>query len=356
MPVDVAVVGGGVIGFAVAWRCAQRGLGVVLYDRDPAPEHRASQVAAGMLGPVGEAYFGEAELTALLVASAGQWGGFAAELARYGDVGYRTDGTLVVALTADDHAAAARLWTYQESLGLPMTQLGAARLREREPALHPRVRAGALAGDYQADPRRLLATLRSAATTSGVRVVARRLSAADLPALDATTVVVAAGCGSAALTGLPVRPVKGQVLRLRAPAGEAPGFRHVIRGWADGRRVYLVPRTDGEVVVGATEEERTDAVPTAGATLELLRAATDLVPSLSEYALSEVCVGHRPGTPDNAPILGRLSDRLVVATGHYRHGVVLTPVTADAIAELVVTGTAPDLIAPFTPLRFREGS
>ncbi|MPZ27948.1 MAG: glycine oxidase ThiO [Micromonosporaceae bacterium] len=358
MTVDVAVVGGGVIGFAVAWRCAQRGLSVTVFDHQPAaPEQRASQVAAGMLGPVSEAYFGEADLTALLVASAAQWAGFATELAPFGDVGYRTDGTLVVALTADDHAEAARLWTYQESLGLPMTVLGAAALREREPALHPRVRGGALAGDYQADPRRLLRALRAAAAAAGVRVVDRRLSAPELSELDAATVVVAAGCGSAALTGLPVRPVKGQVLRLRAPDGE-PGFRHVIRGWADGRRVYLVPRTagsGGEVVVGATEEELTDAVPTAGATLELLRAAVDLVPSVAEHAVAELCVGHRPGTPDNAPILGRLSDRLVVATGHYRHGILLAPVTADTIAELVATGETPELIAPFTPARFRAG-
>lgn len=352
---DVAVVGGGVIGFATAWRCAQRGLRVTVYDHPPDdPRRRASEVAAGMLGPVSEAYFGEGDLTALLVASAGLWDGFAAELAGYGEVGYRTDGTLLVALTADDHAQAERLWRYQASLGLPIDPLPAPQLREREPALHPRVRAGALAGDYQADPRRLLATLRVAAGAAGVRVTARRLSAGDLPELAAQTVVVAAGCGSAELVGLPVRPVKGQVLRLRVPEG-VPGFRHVIRGWADGRRVYLVPRTAGsgsEVVVGATEEERTDWLPTAGAALELLRAAIDLVPTVAEYAIAEVSVGHRPGTPDNAPILGPLRAGVIVATGHYRHGILLTPVTADAIAELVTTGTVPELVAPFTPARF----
>jgi glycine oxidase len=345
---DVAVVGGGVIGLAIAWRCAQRGMSVTVYDHQPAPEQPASQVAAGMLGPVSEAYFGETELSALLVAAAGRWPAFVAELAPYGDVGYRTDGTLLVALTGDDHAAAARLWSYQEVLGLPITRLDPGELRQREPALHPRVRGGALAGDHQADPRRLLAALRAAGQDHRVRVVERRVADLDLPA---GTVVVAAGCGSAELTGLPVRPVKGQLLRLRAPGG-VPGFRHVIRGWADRRPVYLVPRADGEVVVGATEEERTDRVPTAGAVLELLRAATDLVPELTEYALAEVCVGHRPGTPDNAPILGRLAGGVVVATGHYRHGVLLAPVTADAIAELVATGQPPELIARFTPARF----
>ena len=340
---EVAVVGGGAIGLAIAWRCAQRGLDVTLYYDEPG----ASWVAAGMLPPVSEAYFGETALTGLLVAAAERWPDFAAEL---GDIGYVTSGTLLVALTADDQAEATRLWTYQESLGLPVRRLPVAALREREPALHPRVRAGALAeADHQVDPRRLLPALRTAAEHAGVRMVRRRVSA--LSDLDASTVVVAAGCGSAALTGLPVRPVKGQLLRLRAP-GE-PGFRHVIRGWADGRSVYLVPRTDGEVVIGATVEERVDSAATAGAVLDLLRAAADLVPEVAEYELAEVGVGHRPGTPDNAPILGTLRDGVVVATGHYRHGILLTPITADVIASLVATGETPDVIAPFSPSRLR---
>jgi glycine oxidase len=170
--------------------------------------------------------------------------------------------------------------------------------------------------------------------------------------VDAEVTVVAAGCGTAALTGLPVRPVKGQILRLRAPAGEPPGFEHVIRAHADGRSVYLVPRADGEVVVGATVEERGDTVVTAGAVLDLLRAATDIVPDLAEYELAEVLAGLRPGTPDNAPIIGRLGPRVLVATGHYRHGIVLTPATADAIADLVA-GVEPDPeLAPFSPTRF----
>jgi glycine oxidase len=305
-----------------------------------------------MLAPVSEAYFGEPDLTALMVASAGQWPGFAAELAAYGDIGYRTDGTLVVALTADDLAAASRVWRYQASLGLPVEELAAAAMREAEPVLHPRVRRGARVDDHQADPRRLVAVLRAAAEDAGVRVAERAV--ATLADVEAETVVVAAGTATARLTGLPVRPVKGQLLRLRAPDGE-PGFRRVIRGYADGRRVYLVPRPGGEVVVGASEEERTDAVPTAGAVLDLLRAATDLVPELSEYELAEVCVGHRPGTPDNAPIVGMWRDRTVVASGHYRHGILLAPVTAGAVAELVATGRVPEVMAPFGPARFTGG-
>jgi glycine oxidase len=347
---EVAVVGGGVIGLAVAWRCAQRGLAVTVYE---AEQPAAWQVAAGMLAPVSEAYFGEEQLTTLLVAAAGQWEEFAAELAPFGDVGYATEGTLLVALTADDLAEAERLWTFQRSLGLPVERLTASRLRQREPALHPRVRGGAFAlEDRQVDPRRLVPALRAAAAAAGVRF--RPEPVTDLTTLDGT-VVVAAGCGSAALTGLPVRPVKGQVLRLRAP-DNGLGFRHVIRGFADGRRVYLVPRSDGEVVVGATEEERTDSAPTAGAALELLWAATDLVPELREYELVEVSVGHRPGTPDNAPLLGQLSTNegraVIAATGHYRHGILLTPLTAAAISELVATGRPPEAIVPFGPERF----
>ncbi|MEV6815488.1 glycine oxidase ThiO [Micromonospora sp. NPDC051296] len=350
---DVAVVGAGPIGLAIAWRCAARGLRVVVHD--PAPGSGASQVAAGMLAPVAEAYFGERELTGLLTESAARWPGFAAELAEAAgaDIGYRTEGTLVVGLTADDLAEARRLWAYQQGLGLPVTPLRPSQLRDREPALALRVRGGALAAtDHQVDPRGLVPALRVAAERAGAVLVAepvRRLSD-----VTAGVTVVAAGCGAAALTGLPVRPVKGQVLRLRAPDGGPPGFRHVIRGYADGEHVYLVPRNSGEVVVGATVEERSDLAVTAGAVLRLLRAAVDLVPELAEYDLVETVAGRRPGTPDNAPILGPLPGRpdVLAATGHHRHGIVLTPVTADLIADLI-TGNAPDpLLTPFRPDRF----
>ncbi|AVT33422.1 glycine oxidase ThiO [Plantactinospora sp. BC1] len=352
---DVAVVGGGPIGLAVAWRCAARGLRVSLHD--PAPGSGASDVAAGMLAPVAESYFGERTLTGLLVESAARWPAFAAELAEATglDLGYRTEGTLTVALTSDDLAEAERLWTYQRDLGLPVTPLRPAELRDREPLLATRLRGGALAAsDHQVDPRRLVTALRAAVERAGVTVLSRPVR--DLAELDAAATVVAAGCGTAALTGLPVRPVKGQILRLRAPGGAAPGFRHVIRGHADGRHVYLVPRTDGEVVVGATVEERADLGVTAGAVLDLLRAATDVLPELGEYELVEARSGLRPGTPDNAPLLGPLPDRpdVVVAAGHFRHGIVLTPLTADLIADLLATGVPDPALGPLSPARFAD--
>ncbi|MEV4629060.1 glycine oxidase ThiO [Micromonospora sp. NPDC049523] len=353
----MAVVGAGPIGLGIAWLAALRGMRVLLHDPDPGSG--ASGVAAGMLSPVAEASFGEQALTRLLLDSAARWPDFAAEVAAaagltgIAELGYRTEGTLVIGRTADDLAEARRLWAYQQGLGLPITALDATELHDREPLLAPRVRGGAHApDDHQVDPRRLVAALRIAAVRAGVVFVPATVH--DLAELDAGTIVVAAGCGAAGLTGLPIRPVKGQILRLRAPGGEPPGFRHVIRGYNDGRSVYLVPRLDGEVVVGATVEERIDTTVTAGGVLELLRAATDLVPELAEYELAEATAGHRPGTPDNAPVIGRLADRpdVVVATGHYRHGILLTPVTAQLVVDLLTGGVAGPALAPFTPDRF----
>lgn len=367
--VEVAVVGGGPIGLAVAWRCAQRGRRVAVFD--PATGSGASSVAAGMLSAVSESYFGERALTALLVASAGRWPAFAAELtaATGHDLGYRTEGTLVVAVTADDLAVADRLRAYQAGLGLPIEPLGGTALRDREPLLAPGVRGGAYAPmDHQVDPRRLVAALYRAAVAAGATVRAEAVT--DLSTVDADVTVVAAGCGTAALTGLPIRPVKGQILRLAPRAERGPadaGFGHVIRGYVDGFDVYLVPRRSGEVVVGATVEERADGAVTAGAVRDLLRAATALIPDLCEYALVETGVGHRPGTPDNAPVIGALPGRpgVIVAAGHHRHGIVLTPVTADVVADLVETGlagadpagvaAAPGVLVPFGPARF-EGA
>ncbi|MET7705583.1 glycine oxidase ThiO [Micromonospora sp. NPDC005413] len=354
---DVAVVGAGPIGLAIAWRCAARGLRVAVHD--PASGSGASAVAAGMLSPVAEAYFGERQLTGLLLASAARWPEFAAELseATGAEIGYRTEGTLMVGLTGDDLAEARRLWAYQQGLGLPVTPLRPSELRDREPALAPRVRGGALAPtDHLVDPRLLVPALRTAAQRAGAVLVPQAVH--QLSEVDARITVVAAGCGAAALTSLPVRPVKGQILRLRAPDGGAPGFRHVIRGYADGEPVYLVPRADGEVVLGATVEERSDTTITASAVQRLLRAGIDLLPELAEYDLVEAIAGLRPGTPDNAPILGPLPGRpdVLAATGHHRHGIVLTPITADLIADLVLTGVPDPLLAPFGPDRFPAGA
>jgi glycine oxidase len=328
---NVVVVGGGIIGLSIAWRLLQRDVDVTVLDDG---NDGAWHVAAGMLAPGGEAASEVPALAELLEESARRWPGFAASLGA--DVGYDDTGTLGVAITADDLASAARVWTRQ---GLPL--LRASELREREPALSPRVRAGVYAPmERQVDPRRVVAALRE---RLGLRIVRKRLSALD--DVDADLAVVAAGCGTAALTGLPIRPVKGQVLRLR---GEPGLIRHVL----DGPRVYVVPRADGEIVVGATQEERADRTVTAGTVYELLRDAIALVPALAECELAATLVGHRPGTPDNAPLLGFFTENAVVAAGHHRNGVLLAPVTADLIADLVVTGRADPLLEAFAPGRF----
>jgi len=336
----ITIVGGGIIGLAIGWRCSQRGLGVTVLDSGG--EDGAWYAAAGMLAPAGEAGFGQEALTELSMESARRWPGFAAELQQESgfDLGFDDTGTLNVALTSDDLAEVARLSAYRKGLGVET--LRPAALRELEPALSPRVRGGARAGDdRQVDPRRVVGALRA---VLGKAVVRREVS--EIPE---GTVVVAAGVGTAKLTGLPVRPVKGLVLRLR---GEPGVLRHVVHGYADGRHVYLVPRADGEVIVGATQEERADDHVTAGAVLELLRGATELVPELGEFALAETVVRHRPATPDNAPLLGRLRDDVFVAAGHHRNGVLLAPVTADLIAGLAATGEADPLLDAFAPGRF----
>jgi glycine oxidase len=345
MTTRVAVIGGGVIGLAIAWRCIQRGLDVTVYD--PEASAKASTVAAGMLAPTSETQSGEADLQRLLRDSAGRWPDFVGELEKETglDVGYRDEGTLFVALTDDDLREVRRLCAVYERAGNPTTPLTAAQMREREPLLTPRVRGGAHApADRQVDPRRVMQALRQAV---GQRITQRHI--ADLSTVNADVTVVAAGTGTRELTGLPIRPVKGQTVRLRAPA---PPIRHVIRGYARSRPVYLVPRHDGELVIGATEEERGwDTTVTAGGLLDLLRPAAELLPEIAEYPVSETTAGLRPGTPDNAPILGELKPGVVVAAGHYRNGILLTPVTADTIAELVDTGATPRLIEPFGPTR-----
>jgi glycine oxidase len=244
--------------------------------------------------------------------------------------------------------------------------------RQLEPGLHPGIRGGVLApGDHQVDNRALVQALLAACERAGAQMVAGRVAElatqgdrvtgvvlAGGETLAAGTVVLAAGCWSGGLGGLadevlpPVRPVKGQLLYLRGPADQPLCSRNV-----RGLEVYVVPRGDGRVVVGATvEEQGFDTRVTAGAVHDLLRAAMELLPDVAELELLETVAGLRPGSPDNAPLLGPAGpEGLVVATGHYRNGILLCPVTADAVAELLATGQVPELIAPFGPGRFARG-
>lgn len=371
------MVGAGIVGLAIAWRAAASGLGVTVVDPDPGTG--ASWAAAGMLAPVTEVHYGEEALLALNLAAAAAWPAFAADLEAVpgvGDVGYRRSGTLLVAADEGDRALAADLHRFQRELGLASQWIGAREARAMEPNLAPAIRAALWApGDHQVDNRRVVEGLRRAVPAAGAEVDRRRVAGVEVAGgrvcgvrldngdtLAAGAVVVAAGHRSGALEGLPdtalapVRPVKGQILRLRGPA-QPPLLGRIVRGIVRGGSVYLVPRRDGELVVGATVEERgPDTTVTAGAVYELLRDARRVVPGVTELVLEEASAALRPGSPDNAPVVGPAGpDGLVLATGHYRNGILLTPVTADAVVACLHGGRVTEVMAPFAPGRFRVG-
>jgi len=382
---SVVVIGGGVIGLSVAWRAAQRGLTVTVADPDPGKG--ASYAAAGMITPVSEAAYAERELYRLGVAAQQQYAAFTAELTRATGLptGYRQSGTLQVAFDSDDLAVLGEYRDLQESFGVTVQPLTGRECRAAEPLLGPSVRGGLLApDDASVDPRLLTSALLRAATGAGVRLIrsaalevtvtaGRAVGAvlADGTELRADWVVLAAGWRSGSVAGLPpeavppVRPVKGQILRLRpgpggpVPGGSVPGgppglLTRTVRGVVQGSSVYLVPRESGELVVGATQEEMgSDTRVTAGGVWELLRDARAIVPGITELELAEAVAGLRPGTPDNAPVLGPAGmPGLVLATGHFRAGVLLAPVTADLISGYLATGELDELAAPFGPGRF----
>jgi glycine oxidase len=367
----VAIIGAGVIGLAIAWRLAARGAQVAVFDKGAAGSG-ASHAAAGMLAACAEAEPGEEALVALGRESQARWPAFAAELEQTSgvDVGLRPEGTLVVALTADDQARLQHQLVFQHKLGLPLQWISAAETRRREPHL-----AGKLAGavfspeDTQVDNRKLAAALRIAAEAAGAIVNEHRavdaissragradgIVLADGSKVVADVVVLAAGAWSRSIAGVPpelrppVRPIKGQMLSLRMDQA-SPLLSHVV--WAPG--AYLVPRRDGHLLVGATVEEKGyDTSLTAGGMLTLLEAAWRAVPAVEELPIDEMWVGHRPGSRDDAPILGAGAiDGLIYATGHHRNGILLTPITADAIAQLVLDGVADPAIRPFGNERF----
>ncbi len=369
---DVVVIGGGLIGTAIAWRLGQAGRSVIVVTGDPAAA--ASQVAAGMLAPVTETTFTEKSLLALTLASRERYDAFAAELEAATGLpsGLRRDPTLSVASSADDDARLRTLADYLDRVQLPFSRLTARECRQLEPLLAPAIRSGLLVeGDWSCDNRLLWRAVRTAAAGVGVREVpgfvhtvashddrVRGVTLADGSAIDGDLVVLANGAWAAQVGGIPpvpVRPVKGQILRL--DPGRLPPPRLTVRAFTGGSEIYLVPRETGrEVVVGATVEERGfERTATAGGVYELLRDARQVLPMTAEYGLAETSVGWRPGTPDNAPIIGRSGpDGLILATGHYRNGVLLTPVTADLVAELVTTGALPDWAGPFRPDRFER--
>jgi glycine oxidase len=414
------VTGGGVIGLSIAWRAAQRGFSVTLADPSPGqgasyaaagmltPVSEAAY-AEKELFALGAASLGHyPAFAAELAAASGE------------PASFRTAGTLLIGYDADDLAVIDELYALQDSLGAGGQRLTARECRRLEPMLDPSVRGGLLAeADGSVDPRQLTRALLAAAEQAGVRLIRQPVQGiltgpgdrwpgdggpgdggpgdggpgdggpgdgglgrrragvgggtdqpgseraggvrlADGSTITADWTVLAAGWNSAAIEGLPadcvppVRPVKGQVARLRAPDGF---LRRTVRGIVRGSSVYLVPRDNGELVLGATQEDLgPDTRVTAGGLWELLRDARALIPGITELEFTEAVARLRPGTPDNAPVLGpcRMAG-LVLATGHFRNGVLLTPVTADIITRYLETGQMPEIAAHFTIDRFLGG-
>jgi glycine oxidase len=329
---DAAIIGGGIIGLASAWRAQQRGLRVCVLERDT-PGCGATRVAAGVLGPDPETPGFEA----LARASSELWPAFAAEL---GDTGYTRCGSLVLAFDGglrDHHGE----W------------LDGAACRALEPGIAHDCRGGwLLADDAQVDPRRVVDALVSkigdALRTHAdvVGVTPQRVELADGSHIEADRVVLAAGAWSARRLAkrLPVRPVKGQTLRLRGPL---PATR-IIRS----EEVYVVPRASGETVLGATVEDAGfDDATTDAATELLLRQAIRAVPAVADLELIEASASLRPGTPDDGPLIGEW-EGLLVASGHYRNGILLAPITAEAIAAVLAGEKPPPETAEFDPRRF----
>ncbi|MGH3904320.1 MAG: glycine oxidase ThiO, partial [Pseudonocardiaceae bacterium] len=349
----VAVVGGGVIGLSCAWRAASAGFTVTVFD--PAPGSGASHVAGGMLAPVTEAVPGEQEVLALGAAALRRWPDFAAELATAGaDPGLSVQGTLVVALDPGDRAELDRLGEQLSRMGRRVELLVGREVRRAEPSLGPQVRrALSVPGDLSVDNRALLDALLVACRRAGVQFRAQRCE--RLPVAD--VVVLAAGAHSAALHPVlhaAIRPVKGEILRLRARAGTLAPPSRTVRAIVGGRRPYLVPRPGGRVVLGATQRETGfDTDVTAGGVLELLTDAERVLPAIAEYALEETVAGLRPGSPDNLPLIGELEPGVLAATGHHRNGILLAPLTAEAVLALLRGDPVPPEAVPAEPSRLR---
>ncbi|EMY33096.1 glycine oxidase ThiO [Arthrobacter crystallopoietes BAB-32] len=377
----VAVIGAGVVGLGIAYEALRRGHQVTVVD--PSPAAGATFAAAGMLAPVSEHYYQEEQLLALTTESARLYPAF---LQGLGPTGHQTNGTLVAGFDAGDRLALEELRRAQLAQGLQVQQLTSREARRLEPGLSPALAGAFLAsGDHQIDPRALAAALLAALAEGGAALVRRRATAVvrlptgevsgvvldDGTRIAADETVVANALAAPELDGLPesvrlpLRPVYGDILRLRVPPALRPLVQLTVRGLVRGLPVYLVPREDGTVVIGATSREDGSDAPSAGGVYQLLRDAQALVPAVSELQLEEATCRARPGTPDNAPLLGRITvggadlPGLLVATGFFRHGVLLTPVAARICADLIDGMTVPAELLQFRPDRFSnsmEGS
>ncbi len=369
----VAIVGGGIIGLSIGWQLLRRGQEVTIFERG-STGREASWIAGGLLAPHTEVGFEDEAFLRAGLKGLEQYRRFLDELSD--DTGDRIPidprRTLMVAFDRDDTERIRRLYEFRLQLGLPVEWLQGSEAREREPLLSPKVTAAmSLPDGGQVNNRRLVDALKRAFTKRGgslrEHTPVTSITIRNDRAVGVTTseseiasrhVVLAAGCWSAQIDGVPaalrppVRPVKGQMISLRQSDDVA--FGHVVRS----TDIYVVPKDDGRLLVGATQEEKGfDKTPTAGEVMRMLERAWEAVPSIYDLPIDSVDVGLRPGSRDHLPIIGAtpISD-LYYATGHFRHGILLAPLTAYAMSDLIVDGKMIDELVPFALTRFAPQS
>ncbi len=366
----IAIIGGGVIGLSIGWQLLRRGIKADIFERGEAGKS-ASWVSAGMLAPVSEAGFEEMDLLQLNLASIAQFPRFADELKEDTgiDIEFRTEGTMMIAVDRDQSENLRRLYEFRKKLELPVEWLTGSEAREREPELSPAIKSAVwIPNDYQVDNRKLIHALIDAikkndgALYEHTPVESIEISGEKLTGITVNsehrsydTVVIANGAWARAIKGLPehirppVRPVKGQILTLRMTDDFT--LRKVLRS----PEAYFAPKRDGRLIIGATVEEKGfETYPTAGGIKDILESAWEAVPGIYDLPLEEINVGLRPTSRDNAPIISDTPVAgLYISTGHYRHGILLTPVTAYEMTDLIINGKPSELIQPFSLLRFK---
>ncbi len=371
---DAAIIGGGVIGCSIAWRLAQAGLRVVVIERGEIGKE-ASWAAGGILGPLAEANQAD-EFYELAAASRAMYPEFAGELREASglDIEYRTEGTLHLALSSADEEELDHRWRWQHEAGLNVKQLNRECVLKLEPSINPSLRwALKFPDDHQVDNRRLAKALEVAARRSGVTFLTHTDASQLLSdgsqihgvlttrgEIRARTVILAAGSWSTRLghtQNFQIEPVRGQMVAIEMPE---PPIAHVIYSC----RAYLVPRHSGFVIAGSTTEHAGyDKRVTAGGIASIIERALEIAPSLAGQTIVETWAGLRPRLRsglhnDEWPVLGcdPRTKGLIYATGHYRNGILLAPITARAISELALGGKSSVNLRPFNPSRFDPDS
>ena len=367
----IAIIGGGAIGLSIGWQLLRHGKNVDIFESSEAGK-AASWVSAGMLAPVSEAGFEEMDLLKLNLASVEQYPKFADELREDSgiDIDFRTEGTMMIAVDRDQSERLRRLFEFRKKINLPVEWLTGTEAREREPELSPAIKSAVwVPNDYQVDNRNLIkalieavhklgGTLHEHTPVESITISGDKISGISVnnEKKEYGTVVLANGAWARQMEGLPddirppIRPVKGQILTLRMT--DDFGLKKVIRS----PEAYFAPKKDGRLIVGATVEEKGfETFPTAGGIKDILESAWEAVPGIYDLPLEEINVGLRPSSRDNAPIISDTPvGGLYMATGHFRHGILLTPVTAYEMTGLIVNGKTSELIQPFSLLRFKS--